>query len=190
MTELPDLARQLDMAPHPEGGWFKETWRSHLTVPQSALPPDYTGPRSAGTAILFLLMPGQQSAWHTVRSAEVWLYHSRRPIAPRGRPRAGHRHNTSARSRHLGAASIRSSSCRPDTGSAPVRVTTSPASSAASSCRASTSPTSRSARLPTEQLQRRGHQVGVSRRRRAIRQPNRVLQPDSGLQATPTRVFQ
>lgn len=80
MTELPDLARQLDMAPHPEGGWFRETWRSELTVPQSALPPDYTGPRSAGTAILFLLMPGQQSAWHTVRSAEVWLYHSGGPL--------------------------------------------------------------------------------------------------------------
>ena len=80
MTELPDWARQLDMAPHPEGGWYKETWRSELTVPQSALPLDYTGPRSAGTAILFLLMPGQQSAWHTVRSAEVWLYHSGGPL--------------------------------------------------------------------------------------------------------------
>ena len=49
-------------------------------MPQSALPPDYTGPRSAGTAILFLLMPGQQSAWHTVRSAELWLYHSGGPL--------------------------------------------------------------------------------------------------------------
>ena len=44
------------------------------------LPPDYTGPRNAGTAILFLLMPGQQSAWHTVRSAELWLYHSGGPL--------------------------------------------------------------------------------------------------------------
>src|SRR5690349_16348079 len=80
MTELPDLARRLDMAPHPEGGWYRETWRSDLTVPQSALPPDYTGPRSAGTAILFLLMPGQQSAWHTVPSAELWLYHFGGPL--------------------------------------------------------------------------------------------------------------
>ena len=87
------------MAPHPEGGWFRETWRSELTVPQSALPPDYTGPRSAGTAILFLLMPGQQSAWHTVRSAEVWLYHSGGPLLLECRPRTGHRHNTSARQR-------------------------------------------------------------------------------------------
>jgi predicted cupin superfamily sugar epimerase len=80
MTELPDWAHGLDLAPHPEGGWYRETWRSDLTVTQSALPPDYTGPRSAGTAILFLLMPGQQSAWHTVRSAELWLYHRGSPL--------------------------------------------------------------------------------------------------------------
>ena len=80
MSDLPEWARRLDLSPHPEGGWFRETWRSGLTMPQSALPPDYTGPRSAGTAILFLLMPGQQSAWHTVRSAELWLYHSGGPL--------------------------------------------------------------------------------------------------------------
>lgn len=49
-------------------------------MPESALPSDYNGSRNAGTAILFLLMPGQQSAWHTVRSAELWLYHSGGPL--------------------------------------------------------------------------------------------------------------
>jgi uncharacterized protein len=80
MMELPDWARRLEMSPHPEGGWFRETWRSALTITQSALPPEYTGPRSAGTAILFLLMPGQQSAWHTVRSAELWFFHRGSPL--------------------------------------------------------------------------------------------------------------
>ena len=80
MTELPNWARTLDLSPHPEGGWYRETWRSALTVGPSSLPPDYAGPRSAGTAILFLLMPGQQSAWHTVRSAELWLYHRGSPL--------------------------------------------------------------------------------------------------------------
>ncbi|WP_102143347.1 cupin domain-containing protein [Mycobacterium hubeiense] len=80
MTELPDWARRLDLSPHPEGGWYRETWRSELTIPQSALPPDYNGPRSTGTAILFLLMPHQLSAWHTVRSAELWLYHRGSPL--------------------------------------------------------------------------------------------------------------
>lgn len=80
MTELPGWARSLDLSPHPEGGWFRETWRSELVVAESALPPAYSGPRSAGTAILFLLMPGQQSAWHTVRSAELWLFHRGSPL--------------------------------------------------------------------------------------------------------------
>jgi predicted cupin superfamily sugar epimerase len=78
--DLPDWARQLDLKPHPEGGWYRETWRSELTIGQSALPPDYPGARSAGTAILFLLMPDQQSAWHTVRSAEIFLYHRGSPF--------------------------------------------------------------------------------------------------------------
>jgi predicted cupin superfamily sugar epimerase len=80
MADLPDWAQRLDLSPHPEGGWFRETWRSDLTFGQSALPQDYNGPRSAGTAILFLLMPGQQSAWHTVRSAELWLHHRGSPL--------------------------------------------------------------------------------------------------------------
>jgi len=80
MSELPGWAENLDLAPHPEGGWYRETWRSDLTLGQPALPPEYTGPRSAGTAILFLLMPGQQSAWHTVRSAELWFHHRGSPL--------------------------------------------------------------------------------------------------------------
>ncbi|MDR3661261.1 MAG: cupin domain-containing protein [Mycobacterium sp.] len=80
MTDLPDWARQLDLSPHPEGGWYRETWRSEVSIPQSALPAGYPGARSAGTAILFLLMPGQQSAWHTVRSAEMWLFHRGSPL--------------------------------------------------------------------------------------------------------------
>jgi predicted cupin superfamily sugar epimerase len=80
MTQLPDWARQLNLVPHPEGGWFCETWRSDLSIAQSALPTDYNGSRNAGTAILFLLMPGQQSAWHTVRSAELWFFHRGGPL--------------------------------------------------------------------------------------------------------------
>jgi predicted cupin superfamily sugar epimerase len=80
MTELPDWVRHLDLAPHPEGGFFRETWRSELTIPASALPAGYSGPRNAGTAILFVLLPEQQSAWHTVRSAELWLFHRGGPL--------------------------------------------------------------------------------------------------------------
>ena len=75
MATLPDWAQALELAPHPEGGWYRETWRSDVTVPAGALPADYPHSRSAGTAILFLLMPGEQSAWHSVRSDEIWFWH-------------------------------------------------------------------------------------------------------------------
>jgi predicted cupin superfamily sugar epimerase len=80
MAELPEWARELGLGPNPEGGWFKEMWHSDLTISQSALPSDYSGPRSAGSSILLLLMPGQQPAWHTVRSAELWLHHRGSPV--------------------------------------------------------------------------------------------------------------
>jgi predicted cupin superfamily sugar epimerase len=78
--DLPDWIRQLALEPHPEGGWFRETWRSHLVHDESVLPEGYTGSRHAGTAILFALMGDQQSAWHTVRSAELWMHHRGSPL--------------------------------------------------------------------------------------------------------------
>ncbi|MEE4024791.1 cupin domain-containing protein [Gordonia sp. PKS22-38] len=77
---LPDWARDLHLTPHPEGGWYSETWRSAVTIPGAALPPDFSGDRVAATAIYFLLLPGEQSAWHTVRGAELWLFHRGAPV--------------------------------------------------------------------------------------------------------------
>jgi predicted cupin superfamily sugar epimerase len=78
----PPLALALDLAPHPEGGWFRETWRAELTLPADALP-QHAGPRAAGTAIYFLLGPGERSAWHRVGSAELWLWHRGGPLTLR-----------------------------------------------------------------------------------------------------------
>ena len=89
MTELPDWVRRLDLAPHPEGGWFRETWRSDWIFDDSVLPPGYAGPRNAGTAILFALMPDQQSAWHAVRGAELWLHHRGSPLLLEFGPEVG-----------------------------------------------------------------------------------------------------
>ncbi|GAA5098298.1 cupin domain-containing protein [Nocardia iowensis] len=77
MTETrPALAAALDLAPHPEGGWFRETWRSAVEF----TPDGYDGARSSATAIHFLLLPGEQSAPHTVRSDELWLWHRGGPL--------------------------------------------------------------------------------------------------------------
>lgn len=64
----PDLAAALDLAPHPEGGWYRRTWTSPVTVPT----PD--GDRPSATAILYLFDgPGR---WHRVGSAELWCWHT------------------------------------------------------------------------------------------------------------------
>jgi predicted cupin superfamily sugar epimerase len=76
MTPRPALAEQFDLRPHPEGGWFRETFRSATTFQ----PPGYDGPRAAATAIYFLLCPGERSAWHVVRSDELWFWHSGGPL--------------------------------------------------------------------------------------------------------------
>ncbi|GAA4607090.1 putative cupin superfamily sugar epimerase [Actinoplanes octamycinicus] len=76
MTDRPPLAEQFDMTPHPEGGWFRETWRS----PHTFRPDGYDGRRAAATAIYFLLHPGERSAWHVVRSDELWFWHSGGPL--------------------------------------------------------------------------------------------------------------
>ncbi|MFC5184844.1 cupin domain-containing protein [Actinomadura harenae] len=72
----PATAEALDLLPHPEGGWYRQTWR---TAP--AFTPDgYPGPRASATGIYFLLPPGEESMWHAVRSDEVWLWHAGGPL--------------------------------------------------------------------------------------------------------------
>ncbi len=63
---------KLGLQPHPEGGYYKETWRSELILPAEVLP--QKAERSAGTSIYFLLETGQESAWHRVASAELWIH--------------------------------------------------------------------------------------------------------------------
>jgi uncharacterized protein len=79
-AEIALLIDKLQLQPHPEGGFYRETWRSDLCLPQSILPAEYTGDRSAGTAILFLLPTGHCSRWHRVRSAELWFHQAGDPL--------------------------------------------------------------------------------------------------------------
>lgn len=63
-----ELIATLHLQPHPEGGWFREIFRSpHAVAPHDARPE-----RSALTSIDFLLTQGQFSAWHRVDSDEAW----------------------------------------------------------------------------------------------------------------------
>ena len=64
---------RLGLIPHPEGGWYRETWREGEG-------------RGNATAIYFLLEAGQRSHWHRVDAAELWLFHAGSPLALRIAP--------------------------------------------------------------------------------------------------------
>jgi predicted cupin superfamily sugar epimerase len=78
--DLPAWAAALALQPHPEGGFFAETWRTAATIPAAALPDGYRGQRAVATGIYFLLLPEQESRWHRVRSDELWLWHRGGPL--------------------------------------------------------------------------------------------------------------
>lgn len=67
------LVATLDLAPHPEGGWYRETWRE----------PAADGKRGLATAILFLLDAGERSHWHRVDATELWMWHAGTPLTLR-----------------------------------------------------------------------------------------------------------
>lgn len=70
MSELtPDyLIETLRLEPHPEGGWYRQTWQAD------------DGPRASGTAIYFLLKEGESSHWHRVDAVEIWHYYAGAPL--------------------------------------------------------------------------------------------------------------
>jgi predicted cupin superfamily sugar epimerase len=68
--EAAALVAELALSPHPEGGWYRETWRAAAGE----------GERGAATAILFLLGRGERSHWHRVDADELWLWHAGAPL--------------------------------------------------------------------------------------------------------------
>jgi uncharacterized protein len=65
-----ECIRRLDLVPHPEGGWYRETWRA----------PANEGVRASGTAIYFLLRADRGSHWHRVDAAEIWHHYAGAPL--------------------------------------------------------------------------------------------------------------
>ncbi len=66
----------LTLKPHPEGGFFRESYRSSVVIPEPALPTTFRGPRSASTAIYFLLGGEDFSALHRLSADEVWHFYA------------------------------------------------------------------------------------------------------------------
>ncbi|MCF8484894.1 MAG: cupin domain-containing protein [Rhodobacteraceae bacterium] len=63
------IIAKLDLSPHPEGGWYRQTWAGPIV-----------NGRASGTAILFLLKAGERSHWHRVDADEIWLWHAGAPL--------------------------------------------------------------------------------------------------------------
>ena len=74
------LIRQFKLLPHPEGGWYKETYKSNETIPANALPQRFSGERAFSTAIYFLLEQGNFSAFHRIKSDECWHFYAGGPL--------------------------------------------------------------------------------------------------------------
>lgn len=71
MSGAEDIIARLGLQPHPEGGWYVETFRA--AAPE--------GGRGACTAIYYLLAEGQRSHWHKVDAVEIWHWYAGAPLA-------------------------------------------------------------------------------------------------------------
>ena len=65
-----EIIETLGLQPHPEGGWYAETWRADAVE----------GQRASGTAIYYLLEAGQRSHWHRIDATEIWHFYAGAPL--------------------------------------------------------------------------------------------------------------
>jgi predicted cupin superfamily sugar epimerase len=75
MTTARHWIKKLRLRPHPEGGYFRETFRSKESIPASALPKRFKGRRAFSTAIYFLITKGRPSHPHRIQSDEIWHFY-------------------------------------------------------------------------------------------------------------------
>jgi len=81
MKESAYWIEKLGLVRHPEGGWYRETYRAAEAIPAAGLPKRFGGARAFSTAIYFLLESGQISALHRIKSDELWFFHAGCPLS-------------------------------------------------------------------------------------------------------------
>lgn len=74
------FVKNLNMIPHPEGGFYKEIYASEENITSRELEVDFEGSRKLWTSIYFLLRDGEVSNFHRLKSDEMWYYHSGSPL--------------------------------------------------------------------------------------------------------------
>jgi predicted cupin superfamily sugar epimerase len=75
MITVEKLIEKYQLIPHPEGGYFRETYRSEGVIPHQALPDNFKGDRNYCTGIYFLLPQGTKSCLHRIQSDEMWHFY-------------------------------------------------------------------------------------------------------------------
>lgn len=75
MLEIQDIIENLRLKSHPEGGYYRETYRSEGSIPETALPPEMKGSRNFATAIYFLITSDEFSAFHKINQDETWHFY-------------------------------------------------------------------------------------------------------------------
>jgi predicted cupin superfamily sugar epimerase len=80
LEEVKTLIRELELKDHPEGGYYRETYRAEGLIPDNALPLAMKARRSYSTAIYYLLPEGQRSRFHAMKSDEVWHFYLGGPL--------------------------------------------------------------------------------------------------------------
>jgi predicted cupin superfamily sugar epimerase len=79
-NQIRRLVEKLQLEPHPEGGFFKETYRSEGSISQNQLLNGTVGDRNYSTCIYFLLTSGNFSAFHKIKQDEIWHFYDGSPI--------------------------------------------------------------------------------------------------------------
>jgi len=74
------LIQKYNLEPHPEGGWYKQTYKSNEQIASEALPERFSASRAFSTAIYFLLEQGNFSAFHRIKSDECWHFYAGDPL--------------------------------------------------------------------------------------------------------------
>ena len=79
-NSIKNIIETLKLKPHPEGGFYKETYRSLETIPEESLSIKYKGERNHSTCIYFLLTSDNFSAFHRIKQDEIWHFYDGSPI--------------------------------------------------------------------------------------------------------------
>lgn len=75
-----DLIARLELSPHPEGGWYRETYRCEERYPGAGLPERFDGARCHATSIYFLLTGESFSSLHRIKADEQWHFYAGSPL--------------------------------------------------------------------------------------------------------------